>query len=106
MFQGNTHYKDTVGFVKDRKDNEFDLFLEYVNMIDRRDPERGKEGQNFPHPKWLEFWRRVDQLSLLKPHELQTSVVPKEVSTITMVLVLLQSRIINKTNQQVHTKQH
>ena len=38
MFQGNTHYKDSVGFVKDRKDKEFDLFLEYVNMIDKTDP--------------------------------------------------------------------
>ena len=47
MFQGNTHYKDTVGFVKDRKDKEFDLFLEYVNMIDKRDPERGKKVRIF-----------------------------------------------------------
>ena len=61
MFQGNTHYKDTVGFVKDRKDKEFDLFLEYVNMIDKTVPEKGKEGENFPHIKWLEFRRRVDQ---------------------------------------------
>ena len=61
MFQGNTHYKDTVGFVKDQKDNEFALFLEYVNMIDKTVPEKGKEGENFPHPKWLEFRRRVDQ---------------------------------------------
>ena len=60
MFQGYTHYKDLEGFVKDQKDNEFDLFLEHVNMIDRKEPERGKEGEYFPHPKWLEFRRRVD----------------------------------------------
>ena len=60
MFQGYTHYKDSEGFVKDQKDNDFDLFLDYVKMIDKKNPERGKEGEHFPHPKWLEFRRRVD----------------------------------------------
>ena len=40
MFQGYTHYKDSEGFIKDCKDKDFDLFLEYVNMIDKKNPER------------------------------------------------------------------
>jgi len=32
------------GFIKDRKDKDFDIFLEYVNMIDKKNPEGGKEG--------------------------------------------------------------
>ena len=43
MFQGNTHYKDTVGFIKDHKDNEFNLFLKYVRMIDKKNPEKKKK---------------------------------------------------------------
>ena len=42
-----TRTRDTVGFVKDRKDKEFDLFLKYVNMIDQRDPEKEKKVRIF-----------------------------------------------------------
>ena len=47
MFQGYTHYKDSEGFIKDRKDNDFDIFLKYVNMINKKNQEREKKVRIF-----------------------------------------------------------
>ena len=117
MFQGYTHYKDSEGFIKDRKDKDFDLFLEYVNMIDKKNPERGREGENFPHPKWLEFRRRVDRCRKDKEGNWNLSDVFIEASRLTSFssakkgkhynkgFGFVTTKKINKINQKKHTDQ-
>ena len=104
MFQGYTHYKDSEGFIKDRKDKDFDLFLEYVNMIDKKNPERGKEGESFPHPKWLEFRRRVDRCRKDKEGNWNLSDVFIEASRLTSFSSAKKGKDYNKGFGFVTTK--
>ena len=60
MFQGYTHYDNEHGFTRKDRDRDMDLFIEYVRMIEPKNPNHGRGGIHYPHLKWLEFRRRVD----------------------------------------------
>ena len=61
MFQGYTHYDNMNGFSKKERDRDMDIFMEYVRMIEPENPSHGWGGIHFPHPKWIEFRKRVDR---------------------------------------------
>ena len=60
LFEEYTHFGKQTGFVDFSRDTGFDLFLEYVKSIEENTSESEGSKWYHPHPKWLEFRKRVD----------------------------------------------
>ena len=71
MFRGYTHFSKNTGFVELSKNEEFDLFIEYVTLIQRTMYQTELASWWKPHPKWVVFRKRVDAVSLNKKNQWQ-----------------------------------
>ena len=80
-FEGYTHYGKFSGFIEASKQNEFELFIQYVRMIDRPMTRNEERSWNHPHPKWYEFRKRVDEATLNKENQWELESVFKEAAT-------------------------
>ena len=80
-FEGYTHYGKSTGFIEASEQNEFELFIQYVRMIDRPMTRNEEQSWNNPHPKWYEFRKRVDEATLNKENQWELESVFKEAAT-------------------------
>ena len=80
-FEGFTHYNNPIGFIKASEQQLFDLFIEYVRMINRPMTRNEEQSWNNPHPKWFEFRKRVDDAKLDNKNQWELESVFKEAAT-------------------------
>ena len=80
-FEGYTHYGKFSGFIEASQQNEFELFIQYVRMIDKPMTRNEERSWNHPHPKWYEFRKRVDEATLNKENQWELESVFKEAAT-------------------------
>ena len=55
LFCNYTHFSISTGFVTDRNNDEFDMFIEYIRMIEKRTLRREENKPSNPHSKLYEF---------------------------------------------------
>ena len=80
-FEGFTHYNNPIGFIKASEQQLFDLFIEYIRMINRPMTRNEERSWNNPHPNWYEFRKRVDEATLNKENQWELESVFKEAAT-------------------------
>ena len=52
------------GFIKGNEKTEFDTFIEYIKMIDKKRSRSEEQNSSNPHHKLYEFRKRVDSAQL------------------------------------------
>ena len=64
LFNSYTHFSKATGFVTKRNNDEFDLFIAYIRMIEKRTLRREENKPSNPHSNLYEFRKRIDNATL------------------------------------------
>ena len=64
LFYNYTHFSKVKGFIKGNEKTEFDTFIEYIKMIDKKRSRGEEQNSSNPHHKLYEFRKRVDSAQL------------------------------------------
>ena len=83
MFEGYTHFNDNVGFYKQKRDEDIDKFMECVKLIEPKQKSSDKGNLCYPHPKWLELRRRIDNAERDNKGRWDVKTVFKEAAEVT-----------------------
>ena len=83
LFEGYTHFNDNVGFRKQKRDENIDKFMECVKLIEPKRKSSDKGNLCYPHPKWLELRRRIDNAERDNKGRWDVTTVFKEAAKVT-----------------------